>query len=138
LAVEALVHQAQHDPLTGLANRSLFLDRVRQALERSSGRASVCAICFDIDRFKVINDSLGYTFGDQLLLLTAIRLARLVRPGDTIARVGEQAMAARVPMRRLGRLDDLDGPFLLLASDAGRYLTGVVLPVDGGHLVASL
>jgi NAD(P)-dependent dehydrogenase (short-subunit alcohol dehydrogenase family) len=58
--------------------------------------------------------------------------------GDTIARVGEQAMAARVPMRRLGRLDDLDGPFLLLASDAGRYLTGVVLPVDGGHLVTSL
>lgn len=56
----------------------------------------------------------------------------------TIDRVGEQAMAARVPMRRLGRLDDLDGPLLLLASDAGRYLTGVVLPVDGGHLVTSL
>jgi NAD(P)-dependent dehydrogenase (short-subunit alcohol dehydrogenase family) len=56
----------------------------------------------------------------------------------TIARVGEQAMAARVPLRRLGRLEDLDGPFLLLASDAGRYLTGVVLPVDGGHLVTSL
>ena len=57
---------------------------------------------------------------------------------STIARHGEEAMAARVPMRRLGRLDDLDGPFLLLATDAGRYLTGVVLPVDGGHLTAAL
>jgi NAD(P)-dependent dehydrogenase (short-subunit alcohol dehydrogenase family) len=57
---------------------------------------------------------------------------------DTIARVGEAEMARRVPLRRLGRPDDLDGPFLLLATDAGRYLTGVVLPVDGGHLVSSL
>jgi len=49
-----------------------------------------------------------------------------------------RAMIKRIPMRRLGALEDLDGPLLLLASDAGRYMTGAVIPVDGGHLCAAL
>jgi NAD(P)-dependent dehydrogenase (short-subunit alcohol dehydrogenase family) len=52
---------------------------------------------------------------------------------DYLASPAGEALRRRVPMRRLGELDDLDGPVLLLASDAGRYLTGIVVPVDGGH-----
>jgi PleD family two-component response regulator len=66
LAEAALAHSALHDPLTGLANRVLFLDRLGEALVRSDAQpSSVWTICFDIDRFKVINDSLGYPVGDQ-------------------------------------------------------------------------
>ena len=61
MAEQALVHQALHDPLTGLPNRSRFLESLGQALDRSGGRPStVGAIYFDLDRFKVINESLGY------------------------------------------------------------------------------
>lgn len=88
-AEDALLFQAFHDPLSGLPNRPLFLDRLGQALKRMARQTSSVGIVYlDIDRFKVINDSLGYPVGDQLLLAIAGRLAGLVRPGDTLARIG--------------------------------------------------
>jgi diguanylate cyclase (GGDEF)-like protein/PAS domain S-box-containing protein len=88
-AETALLHQAFHDPLSGLPNRLLLLDRVAQALNRLSVRSStVGVIHLDVDRFKMINDSLGHPVGDQLLLAMADRLIGLVRPGDTLARIG--------------------------------------------------
>ena len=84
-----LAHQSMHDPLTGLANRALFLDRLTHALRRSSRRRSRPAVLFlDIDRFKTINDGFGHRFGDELLVAVATMLQALVRPGDTVARFG--------------------------------------------------
>jgi diguanylate cyclase (GGDEF)-like protein/PAS domain S-box-containing protein len=83
-------HDAFHDALTGLPNRSLFLDRLGQAVERSKRRSDfLFAMLFlDFDRFKVINDSLGHTTGDQLLIEGARRMEGCLRTMDTIARLG--------------------------------------------------
>jgi diguanylate cyclase (GGDEF)-like protein/PAS domain S-box-containing protein len=82
-------HSALHDELTGLPNRRLALDRISQALQRR-GRApgSVAVMMVDLDRFKVINDSLGHAAGDELLLALAPRLRDALRPADTVARLG--------------------------------------------------
>ena len=89
LARDTLVHQAFHDPLTGLPNRLLLLDRLAQALARLARHPSTVGVIYlDIDRFRVINDSLGHAAGDQLLLAVATRLAGLVRLEDTLARTG--------------------------------------------------
>ncbi|MBV9411881.1 MAG: EAL domain-containing protein [Acidimicrobiia bacterium] len=86
---ERLAHQALHDPLTGLPNRSLVLDRIGHALARSErDHGSVAVLFFDIDRFKVVNDSLGHGAGDALLVLVVERLQSLLRPGDTMSRLG--------------------------------------------------
>jgi diguanylate cyclase (GGDEF)-like protein len=88
-AEEALEHQALHDALTGLANRILFLDRLQQALARLDRQPSPLALLFvDLDRFKVVNDSLGHAAGDELLVQAAERLRRTLRPADTVARFG--------------------------------------------------
>lgn len=80
---------ALSDPLTGLANRSLFLDRLEQALARSDRSGHRPAVLFvDLDRFKVVNDSLGHEVGDQVLRAVADRLRHLLRPEDTVARLG--------------------------------------------------
>jgi diguanylate cyclase (GGDEF)-like protein len=82
-------HQALHDPLTGLPNRSLFIDRLRLALAHGSRRESSVAVLFlDFDHFKLINDSLGHATGDDLLNLVAARLDSRLRAGDTLARFG--------------------------------------------------
>ncbi len=79
---------ALYDPLTGLPNRALFADRLRQVLARR-GRASATAVYFlDLDRFKRINDSLGHAAGDEVLREVADRLNGVVRPEDTVARFG--------------------------------------------------
>ncbi|MCZ7526242.1 MAG: EAL domain-containing protein [Acidimicrobiia bacterium] len=84
-----LAHQALHDPLTGLPNRALLLDRLARALARSERREGrVCALFLDLDNFKVINDGLGHEAGDAILVAVAGRLRTLVRPGDTVARFG--------------------------------------------------
>ena len=89
-AQRQLQHDALHDPLTALPNRALFIDRVNQVLERSARDASAgCAVLFlDVDRFKLVNDSLSHAVGDQLLVGLARRLSDTVRPGDTVARIG--------------------------------------------------
>ncbi|MEX0272135.1 EAL domain-containing protein [Leptolyngbyaceae cyanobacterium UHCC 1019] len=87
---ERLVHDASHDALTGLPNRVLFMDRLKQAIARAKRRSNhLFAVLFlDLDRFKVINDSLGHLVGDQLLVEIAQRLASCLSPENTIARLG--------------------------------------------------
>src|SRR5207253_8495121 len=93
-AQERLAHQALHDPLTELPNRALFLDRLALALARLRRRPSHLAVLFaDVDRFKVVNDSLGHDAGDRLLVALARRLRDVLRPGDTLARFGSDEFA---------------------------------------------
>ncbi|MBX5439914.1 MAG: EAL domain-containing protein [Solirubrobacteraceae bacterium] len=90
-AAEAqLAHQALHDALTGLPNRTLFLDRLRHALARRvrDARGVLAVLFLDVDRFKVVNDSLGHSVGDRLLVDVAGRLDGALRPADTVARFG--------------------------------------------------
>ncbi|MFN2414488.1 MAG: putative bifunctional diguanylate cyclase/phosphodiesterase [Pyrinomonadaceae bacterium] len=89
-AEEQLLHDAFHDALTGLPNRALFMDHVKMAIQRSrrSGDRLFAALFLDLDRFKIINDSLGHMVGDQLLVGIAHRLEACLRPGDTVARLG--------------------------------------------------
>jgi diguanylate cyclase (GGDEF)-like protein/PAS domain S-box-containing protein len=89
-AADKLLHDAFHDSLTGLPNRALFLDRLehRLALEKRRHKTSFSVLVLDIDRFKVINDSLGHVLGDQLLIEVGRRLETALRPGDTVARLG--------------------------------------------------
>ncbi len=90
LAEEKLIHDAFHDVLTGLANRALFIDHLRLRIERAKREINpLFAILFlDFDRFKVINDSLGHSEGDKLLIAVAQRLESTLRSSDLIARLG--------------------------------------------------
>jgi len=87
--LEQLTRQAFRDALTGLPNRALFMDRLTHGLTRARRRHEHVAVLFlDLDRFKVINDTLGHTVGDQLLVEVSNRLGSSLRPGDTVARLG--------------------------------------------------
>lgn len=89
-AEQQLLHHALHDSLTGLANRALFMDRLQQAIERSKRLPDYkfAVLFLDLDRFKILNDSLGHIVGDQLLIGIARRLEACLRSVDTIARLG--------------------------------------------------
>jgi diguanylate cyclase (GGDEF)-like protein/PAS domain S-box-containing protein len=89
-----LAHQAFHDPLTNLANQALFRDRVEHALARGArGGAAVAVLFVDLDDFKTVNDSLGHTAGDGLLVAVGERLRNGLRPTDTAARLGGDEFA---------------------------------------------
>ncbi|BCS88726.1 EAL domain-containing protein [Pseudodesulfovibrio sediminis] len=87
---EQLRHQALHDPLTSVANRTLCLDRVSQAMRRARRRENYffAVVFLDLDRFKIVNDSLGHHYGDMVLTETAIRLSKEMRGLDTVSRFG--------------------------------------------------
>jgi diguanylate cyclase (GGDEF)-like protein len=96
---QQLHHQAFHDSLTGLANRTLFIDRLDRALIRSQRQtASVAVMFLDIDDFKSINDSLGHEAGDRVLAAVGQRLALEIRLGDTLARIGGDEFAIVVDL----------------------------------------
>lgn len=89
-AEERLLHDALHDALTGLPNRTLFSEKLKRSIGHAKRRPNyLFAILFlDLDRFKVVNDSLGHLIGDQVLIVIARRLESSVRPGDSVARIG--------------------------------------------------
>ena len=104
-AEEQIKHLAYHDALTNLPNRLLFKDRLTVALSHAYREGSRLAVLFlDLDRFKVINDSLGHNIGDQLLQAVAARVQACVRESDTVARLGGDEFTVLLP--RLQRSDD--------------------------------
>ncbi len=100
MAEDVLVHEAAHDPLTGLANRTLFMSRLASALKPRSGRptrSDVGLLYIDLNRFKRVNDVYGHDAGDEVLLTCSHRLRSVVRPQDTVSRLGGDEFAIVVP-----------------------------------------
>ncbi len=98
VAEERLLHDAVHDNLTGLPNRELFFDRIDQALTLAQTDNCIrpAIVCIDIDRFKQINEAAGLSAGDSILLTLARRLARILKPQDTLARLSGDAFAVLI------------------------------------------
>ncbi|HVJ34579.1 MAG TPA: EAL domain-containing protein [Terriglobia bacterium] len=127
-AEERIRFMANHDSLTGLPNRTLFQDRLTQAVARSKRGASTAAVlCLDLDRFKNVNDISGHDVGDELLRQVAQRLTRSVRADDTVARLsGDEFAIIQVGVAHP------DGPAIL----ADRLVKVLAQPFDiGGHQV---
>jgi diguanylate cyclase (GGDEF)-like protein/PAS domain S-box-containing protein len=122
-------HAALHDALTGLPNRTLLADRLRLAIARMNrtGLHQFAVLFLDVDRFKIVNDSLGHAFGDQLLVEVSRRLERCVRKMDTVARLGGDEFAVL--------LDGVAGPHEAIQT-AERILDSVSRPCElGDHEV---
>jgi diguanylate cyclase (GGDEF)-like protein len=124
-----LSHQASHDDLTGLANRTLLFERVQQALAQVADDRSVAVLFVDVDDFKTINDSLGHSAGDSVLKHLAARLRDTLRPTDTIARHGGDEFAVLVEDMR-----EPDGG----AHVAERILLALAAPTTVGGMELSL
>jgi diguanylate cyclase (GGDEF)-like protein/PAS domain S-box-containing protein len=120
-AEQALLHQALHDGLTGLANRALLRDRLAKALTASARSGQRVGLLYlDLDGFKGINDSAGHAAGDQVLQQVATRLSGCVRPGDTISRLGGDEFVVLCPEA---------GTVKNLALVADRVVAALALPV---------
>ena len=125
-------HQAQHDFLTGLPNRLLLTDRLTQAIALSRRRGTKVALLFlDLDRFKLVNDSLGHAIGDKLLQSVAQRLTTCVRTSDTICRLGGDEFVAL-----LSEIEHVDAAIHC----AEKLLTAVAVPhlIDGHKVHVTL
>jgi len=124
LAEQRLAHDAVHDALTGLPNRVLFLDRLQNRLERTKRNPDeLFAVMFlDLDRFKVVNDSLGHAVGDQLLVTIASRLKLCVRPNDTISRLGGDEFGILLDV-----VNDVSDTYLVADRIKGRLKTTTTL-----------
>lgn len=130
-ADQRLTYLAQFDTLTGLANRSLFLDRFTQTLKQAKRNDELVGVLFvDLDRFKLVNDTLGHGVGDQLLVQVAHRLQECVRAGDTVGRLGGDEFA--FVLSNLTRSDDA-------ALVAQKVVDAMVLPflLEGQELYLS-
>jgi diguanylate cyclase (GGDEF)-like protein len=138
-----LAHQALHDALTGLPNRALFYDRLGQALNRVGRHSTAAAVLFlDLDRFKIVNDSLGHGAGDKLLVAVAERLSRVLRAGDTAARFGgdefvilcEDISGERQAIAITGRIaEELSAPFSIDNDEVFVHTSvGIALATQGG------
>ena len=127
---ERLLHDAFHDALTGLPNRALFMDHLRLAVERAKRpkKKYLFAVLFlDLDRFKIINDSLGHTVGDELLVATAARIQKCLRHLDTVARFGGDEFAVL-----LDGVEDVNDTIRV----AQRLQREITTPINvGGHEV---
>lgn len=146
-AEEQLLHDALHDSLTGLPNRMLFMDRLQHRLLQLAkspyrpGNSLTAVLFLDMDRFKVINDSLGHLLGDQLLIAVSKRLISTLRPGDTVARLGGDEFAvllsdirgvsdAALVAERV--LAEFQQPFLLRGNEVFTSASiGISLSVNG-------
>lgn len=140
---DELRHKAQHDPLTGLANRTVCLDRIQRALTRNSRRKSYhySVVFVDLDRFKTINDSYGHNFGDKLLVEVSKRLLNCVRDLDTVSRIGgdeflvllEELESPRMAIQVVNRIrKELNQPTII--NDREVHLSasiGIVLDAHG-------
>ncbi|MDP9796871.1 diguanylate cyclase (GGDEF)-like protein/PAS domain S-box-containing protein [Catenuloplanes nepalensis] len=106
-----LTHQALHDSLTGLANRVLFTDRAQHAAARAGRDGSLVGVLLiDLNGFRLINEALGHTVGDRLLAGVAERLTEVLRPGDTVARLGADEFAALIEdVSHLSELEEIAG-----------------------------
>jgi diguanylate cyclase (GGDEF)-like protein len=132
-----LVHIAHHDTLTGLPNRSLFLDRLAQSLARASRfRSNVGVLFLDLDGFKKVNDTHGHNVGDLLLQHVAKRLLQCVRKVDTVARFGgDEFLIILADIKTpedgdlvAGRIvQDISKPYLILGNTCTSHQRGVSL-----------
>ncbi len=131
---EKLTHDIFHDALTGLPNRTLFMDRLQHAITTSQRRAGTpfYAVLFcDIDRFKVINDSLGHLIGDQVLVMVGRKLIDCVRPGDTVARLGGDEFA--ILLENIG-----DPAHAIEVADRAKRSLSTPLSIKGNDIYPSL
>ncbi|MCL4872701.1 EAL domain-containing protein [bacterium] len=146
---DAVKHMAYHDALTGLPNRLVLIDRVSQVLARGRWHGRIAAIIYlDLDRFKVINDTLGHHAGDELLKEVALRLVKCVRSGDTVVRQGGDEFI--MLLQDINRIEDIttvvqkvfsafDSHFMLAGREFGITASlGISIYPDDGEDVETL
>ncbi|GAC1375399.1 MAG: GGDEF domain-containing protein [Acidimicrobiales bacterium] len=133
MSEEQLTHRASHDPLTGLANRVLFTEKLTEMLSARAGRSPVadCGLLYiDLDNFKPVNDTFGHDAGDEVLLQVAHRLRSQMRPQDTAARLGGDEFAVCVPRIDQAGLSAL-ATRIAAALDAPHQIHGRQVKVGG-------